>query len=127
MLHSESDHQFAKKIRAALRHTGDLLPLTDQEVKFAERNLPTDEEAFCGLPDPRELFRKGMSACEAKKQDNELTASRSAPLQKQVDRSMAMAAREGDKISDEVRLQMLNDRKRAEREHDCNREDSEEA
>ena len=126
-LSPESDAQFIEKIRAALRQIGGLLPLTDREVKLAEESMAFERDVSSSdLPDPYQLFEEGMDACPAAKPDRHPATSERRGFQNEVEQSLAMAAREGKEVPEEIRVKMLEDRKRAEREHEDEGDASEE-
>jgi len=114
--HTEFEDEFVDHVRAALRQTGRLLPMTDSEVEKALEAIESEDEQIQGdLSDPYELFDTGKSESDTERlvKPHE---DHFDELQDSVERSMALAAREGREISFELRKRMDLDRRRAERE-----------
>ena len=117
-LSSESDARLIEKICAALRQTGGLLPVTDREVELTEESRAFGEGSSPDLADPYQLFREGLNACTTAKNKKHSALERQQSSPSKVEQSLAMAAREGKNVPREVRLKMLEDRKRAESDND---------
>lgn len=126
---ADSDADLLAQVRAALRCTGDLLPITDEEVEQALNHIESRDEDPAAtsqqseLSDPYELFRSGRANPSSgssapmrlvKEPGEESTNARDDVSQP----TMAIAAREreGDEIPTEIREKMARDRSEAEQE-----------
>ena len=111
---SDLDGVFLNHVRAALRQMGRLLPTTDFEVEQALEAIEADdEETQTELSDPYELYRTGTSNSNLRLVEPEQETDRSA--QEFAERSMVLAAREGEDIPPEIRRKMDALRARNER------------
>lgn len=108
------DADFIEKVRVAMRQLGRLFPLTDEQVEKAEEVYESETDvSFPGMSDPYELFRHGCKSSDMRLVSG---GNSTQATDKHVEQSLAMAAREGGEIPEEVREQMTRDRRAAERE-----------
>lgn len=85
-----------------LRRTGFHLPVNEDEVEYFERNVDCKSEKPIHWENPLEILKKGK-VCDVKLiiQGGDSSAAN----------NLAMAARDGNSISDNVRKKMNDDRK----------------
>lgn len=109
---SNGNDKFVEKVRSALRRTGHLLPITDEEVEQALEFINAEKRsAKFQMSDPYQLFRAGKSKRSVKPVKLRDHSRRG----ESIEQSLALAAREGSDIPEETREKMNRDRDHAER------------
>lgn len=89
-----------------LRLGGFIMPYTEEEIKVFEDNFKNGFEKPESYQNPIEIIKRGkiksikIESLEFENKDENI---------------LSMAAREGNKLSDEVRMKMLSDKKNAKR------------